>query len=47
MNIFFTSLKEKDQISIIKFLDKEIETIDSLLDLNKSSNIDKKKSDIF
>ena len=47
MNIFYTSLKEKDQISIIKFLDKEIDTIDALLDLKKSLNIDKKKSDIF
>ena len=47
MNIFFTSLKEKDQISIINFLDKEIDTIDSLLDLKKSSNIDKTKSDTF
>ncbi len=47
MNIFFTYLKEKNHTSIIKFLDKEIDTIDSLLDLKRFSNIDKKKSDIF
>ena len=47
MNILFTYLKEKDQTSIINFLDKEIDTIDSLLDLKNSSTLDIKKSDTF
>jgi len=47
MNIFFTYLKEKDQTSIINFLDKEIDTIDSLLDLKNPSTLDIKKSDTF
>jgi len=42
MDIFFTYLQHKKHVKFIEFLDKEIESLDSLIDVHSSANFDEK-----